>query len=140
MRTFWLDILLFNIYIFILVSFVKCKVETREMYSKSTIKKKATIWTLGLAFSLRYTYLLTLVGIFFIGFSSVNVINLLYACIFLTFFTLGKNVMTTKKGNSSIQTLTTFSMKYWPIIIYFTLGCITAKYIYFLFFDGKYAI
>lgn len=41
------------------------------------------------------------------------------------------------RNNKNIITLTTFSRKFWFIIVYYTLVCIIAKYIYFLFFPGK---
>ena len=45
------------------------------------------VFTLALIF--RYSYLLTIAAIFFLGFSKVNLMNLTYVVLFLVFFSSG---------------------------------------------------
>lgn len=76
---------------------------------------------------------------FFLGFSNVTLMNFVYLIMFLVFFSSGENILveTKMKNGKSIAKLTTFSRKYWYIIVYYTLVCVIAKYCYFLFFNGK---
>lgn len=65
--------------------------------------------------------------------------NLVYVILFLVFFSSGENVLIEIKSrnNKPITSLTTFSRKFWFIIVYYTLICIIVKYVYFLFFADK---
>ena len=141
MELFWLDIVLFNVYFFYIIAYLlAASKDSRRTFKRSSIAPNPKFWVLLIAFILRYTYLLTIIAIFFLGFSEVNLINLVYVVIFLIFFSSGENVLVEKKKhpangeNKEYVSLTTFSRKYWFLIVYYTLGCIIAKYIYFLFF------
>lgn len=66
----------------------------RTTFHRTKSKRKPSFWVLALAFVYRYTYLFTILAIFFLGFSDVNLINLFYVIMFLVFFSLGENVIT----------------------------------------------
>jgi len=72
------------------------------------------------------------------GFSNVTLMNFIYLIMFLVFFSSGENILveTKEKNGRTIAKLTTFSRKYWFVIVYYTLLCVIIKYAYFLFFDG----
>lgn len=113
--------------------------DTRVTFHKSKTKRKPAIWVLVLAFIYRYTYLLTILAIFFLGFSYVNLINLVYVILFLVFFSSGENVIPEKivKNDKEVVILNTLARKFWYLIVYYTLLCIIGKYIYFLFFPDQ---
>ena len=113
--------------------------DTRITFQRSKQKRKPSMWVLTLAFIYRYTYLFTILAIFFLGFSDVTLINLVYVILFLIFFSSGENVVVEQKTKNGreISTLNTFSRKYWYIIGYYTLLCIIGKYVYFLFFSEQ---
>lgn len=91
------------------------------------------------AFIYRYTYLLTLVALFFLGFSKPTLINLIYVSLFLVFFSNGDNLIfiVRKSGRRTRHAITTFSKHYWHVIVYYTLLIIIGKYLYFLLFAGQ---
>jgi hypothetical protein len=91
MQQFWLDIIIFNVYIYYIILFIiaALKDTRRSLYSRSSTKSEPTAFVMILAFCYRYTYLLTLGAIFFLGFSTITLINLAYVIIFLIFFTFG---------------------------------------------------
>lgn len=78
-----------------------------------------------------------MVAMFFLGFSSPTLINIILVAIFLIFFSQGDNLITSSKikNGEKKAIITTFSKKYWLIIVYYTLICILLKYIFFLFFS-----
>lgn len=141
MQLFWLDVIIFNVYFFYLVTFLLAasKDRAQNFFSRSSKVPPPSWYIFITALFFRYSYLLTIAAMFFIGFSNVELIHLVYVVLFLIFFTSGENVLIQKKkrNNKQVATLTTFSRKYWFIIVYFTLICIILKYIYFLFFPGK---
>ena len=96
-------------------------------------------WQLFLAYIFRYSYLLTLLAMFILGFSQPTFINLILVALFLIFFSRGDNLIVVKREKDGVEktTLTTFCKHYWLVIVYYTLACILAKYIYFLFFPGS---
>ena len=153
---FWLDIIIFNVYLFFMVSYLFTahqEIVTRRKKEKKAedANKQPSIGVLLLAFVFRYTYLFTVVGMFFLSLSNVTLMNLLYLILFLVFFSSGdtvlietkkKSVTRTSTGEKSnlmvVASLTTFSRRYWFVIVYYTLACIIVKYVYFLFFyDGR---
>jgi hypothetical protein len=91
-----------------------------------------------IAFIYRYTYMLTLIALFFLGFSNPTIINIIYVSLFLVFFSNGDNLIfiVRLRGRRKRHAITTFSKHYWHVIVYFTLIVIIVKYLYFLFFDG----
>jgi hypothetical protein len=137
----WLDVIIFNLYLNYLVLFVKSYYLIKESAEKKVKRerRRPKTWEVILAFIFRYTYLLTLVGLFFLGFSSPTVINLIYVSLFLIFFSNGDKLMfiVRERGRRKHTTLTTFSKQYWHVIVYYTLLIIIGKYLYFLFFDGE---
>lgn len=137
----WLDVLIFNIYLNYLILFVKSYNILKEKPEKKVkeARKKPKIWEIILAFCFRYTYMLTLIALFFLGFTNPTIMNILFVALFLIFFSNGDNLIFIKKiKNDRIsRTITTFSKNYWFIIVYYTLVCIILKYIYFLFFNDK---
>lgn len=137
----WLDVIIFNLYLNYLILFVK---SYREIVATNALKvkkerRRPMFWEVIVAFIFRYTYLLTLAGLFFLGFSQPTVINIIYVSLFLVFFSNGDNLIfiMKRKGKKKWHAITTFSKHYWFIIVYFTLICIIAKYMYFLFFNGQ---
>ncbi len=137
----WVDVLIFNIYLNYLVLFVKSYHLIKESAEKKVKRerRRPQTWELVLAFIFRYTYLLTLVALFFLGFSVPTVINLIYVSLFLIFFSNGDKLMfiVRERGRRKRTTLTTFSKHYWYVIVYYTLLIIIGKYMYFLFFNGE---
>lgn len=49
----------------------------------------SNIFILIVAFCFRYSYLLTIIAMFFLGFSQVTLMNLIYVVLFLVFFSSG---------------------------------------------------
>lgn len=103
------------------------------------IRRKPTSKEIALAFIFRYTYLFTLAALFFLGFSQPTVINIIYVILFLIFFSNGDKMVFVEKQRNRKKwfAITTFSKHYWFIIVYYTLLCIIAKYMYFLFFNEQ---
>ncbi len=138
MELFWLDIIIFNVYLFYMITFILAasRDERHHVHQHPSKAPNPKFWVLLLAFFFRYSYLLTLAAMFFLGFSTVNLLNFVYIVLFLMFFSSGENVLVEPKIRNSkeVVTLTTFSRKYWFIIVYYTLICIILKYSYFLFF------
>ena len=98
MQLFWLDILVFNVYLFYMITFLlAASKDARTTFHKTKAKRKPSLWIFILAGIYRYTYLLTILAIFFLGFSDVNLLNLIYVVLFLVFFSLGENVIMEKK-------------------------------------------
>lgn len=139
MQTFWLDIIIFNVYLFYMITFVLSVNQEKTKEQRPQKSSRPSIITLILACIFRYSYLLTIAAMFFLGFSNVTLMNLVYLVMFLVFFSSGENIIieTHMKNGKTIAKLTTFSRKYWYIIVYYTLLCVIAKYCYFLFFNGK---
>lgn len=137
----WLDVIIFNLYLNYMVLFVKSYSLIKQSAEKkvSRERRKPKTWEMVLAFVFRYTYLLTMVALFFLGFSNPTVINIIYVSLFLVFFSNGDKLMfiVRERGRRKRTTLTTFSKHYWYIIVYFTLLIIIGKYMYFLFFKGE---
>ncbi len=95
MQVFWLDIIIFNVYIFYLINFLLAvsKDRTQPLVRKSSIAPKSNYFILGVAFFFRYSYLLNLIAMFFLGFSIVNLMDLVYVVLFLIFFSSGEDVI-----------------------------------------------
>lgn len=95
----WIDVIIFNFYIYLLLTFIKItagelilemkRKKKEEKKKKSKIPQLCSIWRLLVAFFFRYTYLITLIIMFIVGFSSVNLIHLGFSLLFLVFFALG---------------------------------------------------
>lgn len=58
---------------------------------KKTVE--ASYWKILLAFIFKYTSLVTLIIMFMLGFSSVNIIHLGFSLLFLVFFALGEQLI-----------------------------------------------
>jgi hypothetical protein len=140
MQLFWLDIIIFNAYLFYMITFLLAAShdKNRSLHRKSSIPSSRAL-VLICSFVFRYSYLLTIAAMFFLGFSKVTLMNLVYVVLFLVFFSSGENVLVEIKTRNQkpVTTLTTFSRKFWFIIVYYTLICIILKYIYFLFFHDN---
>lgn len=95
----WLDVLLFNIYLYYIIFFVSeaSKSTRTSTYKKSKKIPEPTKFVLIVAFIFRYTYLFTIAGLFFLGFSTVTLFNLVYVLLFFVFFTFGENLTLEKK-------------------------------------------
>lgn len=94
MPDFWLDIIIFNLYFFYMITFLlAASRDSRQTFKKALAKPKVSILVLMLAFIFRYTYLLTILALFFMGFSVVNLMNLVYVIMFLVFFSSGDNMI-----------------------------------------------
>jgi hypothetical protein len=65
--------------------------------SKEVVKRRAKAWELFVAFLFRYSYLLTLIGMFFLGFSKPTIMNIIFVALFLVFFSNGDNLIIVKK-------------------------------------------
>lgn len=98
MQEFWLDIIIFNIYFFYMITYLlAASRDSRQTFHQDAKKPELSFWVFAVAFIFRYTYLLTILGLFFMGFSVVNVINLIYVIMFLVFFSSGENILVDKK-------------------------------------------
>jgi hypothetical protein len=86
----------------------------------------------------RYTDMLTYLAIFLLGFSNPTLMNLIFVAIFLVFFSKGDNLIEVTRTHHGRERkrMRTFAKNYWLVIVYYTLLCVIAKYIYFLFFPG----
>ena len=134
----WLNVLIFNLFFSYILLYLKCydKLQKKSNKIAQPFTSKPKVWQLILAYIFRYSYLLTLLAMFLLGFSNPTLINLILVALFLIFFSRGDNLIVVKKvkdGNEKLS-LTTFCKHYWLVIVYYTLICILAKYIYFLFF------
>jgi hypothetical protein len=141
MNVFSADVIIFNFYLFYIITFLKAagKDRKKKIPTGTEKNKNPALWIYIVSYVFKYSYLLTLIALFFFGFSYVSLINLVYAALFLVFFSFGNNLILQKKNINKKQIFTTFSRKYWWIIVYYTLICISVKYCYFLFFsNGNY--
>ena len=91
MYAYWLDVILFNLFLYYLILFVSAaSKETRSsLYSTSKKVAEPSNVVVFLAFIYRYTYLFTIAGMFFLGFSNITCIDLGYVIMFFLFFTFG---------------------------------------------------
>lgn len=82
---------MFNVFLYYIILFVKAaSKETRAtLYSKSKTVTEPSNWVLTFAFIFRYTYLLTIAAMFFMGFSNPTLVDLGYVILFFLFFTFG---------------------------------------------------
>jgi hypothetical protein len=95
LSSIWLDVLIFNIYLNYLILFVKSYRQIKESTENKVkqARRKPTLLEVVAAFIFRYTYLLTLAGLFFLGFSKPTIINIIYVTLFLIFFSRGDNII-----------------------------------------------
>lgn len=91
MYAYWLDVIIFNVFLYYLILFVSAaSKETRSsLYSVSNKVAEPSNTVLFLGFVFRYTYLFTIAGMFFLGFSNITCIDLGYVVLFFLFFTFG---------------------------------------------------
>jgi len=99
-QSIWLDILIFNIYLNYIILFIRSYSKLKDINhntSKEAIKKRPSVWELMVAFIFRYSYMLTLIGMFFLGFSNPTIMNIIFVGLFLIFFSNGDNLIIVKK-------------------------------------------
>ena len=137
----WLDVIIFNLFFNYILLYLKSYQEMKHINYRNTSQfaGKPAFWQLVVAYFFRYSYMLTLIAMFFLGFSKPTFMNIILVALFLVFFSKGDNLIITKKvkaNGAEKMTLTTFCKKYWLAIVYYTLACILAKYLYFLFWNG----
>lgn len=143
----WIDVIVLNFYIYLLLTFIKItagelilemkRKKREEKKKKSKVQQLCSVWRLILAFFFRYTYLITLIIMFIVGFSSVNLVHLGFSLLFLVFFALGEQLLVEviMKDGKEIKVVGTFSQKHWILIVHYTGIIILLKYIYFLLFS-----
>ena len=94
MQLFWLDIIIFNVYLFYMITFLLAASRDRSQnFQRKSSMPSSNIFVLIVAFCFRYSYLLTIGAMFFLGFSKVTLMNLVYVVLFLVFFSSGENVL-----------------------------------------------
>ena len=94
MQLFWLDIIIFNVYLFYMITFLLAASRDRSQnFQRKSSMPRSNIFVLIVAFCFRYSYLLTIGAMFFLGFSKVTLMNLVYVVLFLVFFSSGENVL-----------------------------------------------
>ena len=135
-----MDVLVFNFFFSYIFLYIKSYEHLKNLSNKivKPFVNKPPTWQLVVAYIFRYSYMLTLLAMFLLGFSKPTLMNIILVALFLIFFSRGDNLIVTKKEREGHErvALTTFCKRYWLVIVYYTLLCIMAKYIYFLFFDG----
>jgi len=95
-----LDVIIFNVYLNYIILFIRSYSQLKAIshsQSKAVVKKIPSAWMLFVSFVFRYTYLLTLIAMFFLGFSKPNVMNMIFVILFLLFFSNGDNLIIVKK-------------------------------------------
>lgn len=97
-----MDVIIFNAYFNYIILYLKSyeKLKVRNFRTKKQFTGKPKVWELILAFVYRYSYMLTLVGMFFLGFSSPTLMNIILVALFLIFFSNGDTlIITTRQRN-----------------------------------------
>lgn len=67
----------------------KRREEKRKKKKAKNIIPEVSYWKIFIAFVFKYTYLITLILMFVVGFSEVNLIHLGFSLLFLIFFAVG---------------------------------------------------
>ena len=95
----WLNILVFNLYFNYVVLFIRSYKQINKNVGRNIkqARKKPAGWQLFVAFLFRYSYLLTLLAMFFLGFSYPTLINIILVALFLIFFSNGDNLIISKR-------------------------------------------
>jgi hypothetical protein len=95
----WLDVIIFNLFFNYILLYLKSYSEVKKINYRNTkqFAGKPKTWELVVAYFFRYSYMLTLIAMFFLGFSKPTLMNIVLVALFLVFFSKGDNLILTKK-------------------------------------------
>lgn len=94
----WLDVLIFNAYFNYVFLYLKSYHKPQKNNQRKSFQRTPRVWELLLAFLFRYSYMLTMIAMFFLGFSNPTLMNILLVGLFLIFFSKGDTLIVVKKS------------------------------------------
>lgn len=93
----WLDVLIFNAYFNYIFLYLKSYQKLKKNNLRKSFQGAPKMWELVLAFLFRYSYMLTMIAMFFLGFSNPTLMNVILVALFLIFFSKGDTLIVVKK-------------------------------------------
>jgi len=95
----WLDVIIFNLLFNYIFLYLKSYDQVKHINYRNTKKftGKPKTWELIVAYFFRYSYMMTLIAMFFLGFSKQTLMNIILVTLFLIFFSKGDNLILKKK-------------------------------------------